>query len=68
MGIKDIHDAKVVKQTLSDNSIAYNVEVLYERTKLIFACTNRQHAAKLRDYLNNTAWVEVETYPAATNI
>ena len=62
MGIKEIQSPEVKPQILSDNSVAYNVHVTYEDTSLIFACTNKRQAYKLRDCLNHTSWVEVQNY------
>ena len=62
MSIKEIHSPEVRPQILSDQSIVYNVHVTYEDTSLIFACTSKHQAFKLRDCLNNTSWVEVQNH------
>lgn len=53
--------ASVVKEKLSDNSVAWNVEfgLAGDPPSLRLACLDQSHAQQLADELNRLAWVEI---------
>lgn len=58
----DDQPATVVQDILSDDSVAWNVRFVEERSAAVitFACTSRAKAIKLAQCLNETCWADVD--------
>ena len=51
--------ARVLPIELTDESVAYNVELKVGRTTIILAATSRVHAHSLCADLNECAWADI---------
>lgn len=52
--------AKVVKEILSDHSVAWNVEYTEDHLNLTIGCTDKNAAELLAECLNDAAWIQAD--------
>lgn len=55
-----MNNAKVVKNILSDRSVAWNVEYDEGHLHLTIGCTDKPAAERLAKCLNEAAWVQAD--------